>query len=211
MRILLFGCPGAGKGTQAAFIATKYHIPHISTGDMLREEIASNSELGKTVKSIIDAGKLVSDDVMVALIAKRLKQDDCEEGFILDGFPRTISQAQALLNLDLNLDYLVNIAVDEREIVRRISGRRIDPESGRTYHVEFNPPKVPGHDDISRQPLIQREDDKEETIRHRLSIYHKDTKPVLDIYRDEIKLLEIDGSGTVEQVRDRIFSMLPAA
>ena len=218
MRILLFGCPGAGKGTQATFISTKYHIPHISTGDMLREAIAAGTPLGKQVKDIIDAGRLVSDDVMIKLIEERLSQDDCADGFVLDGFPRTVPQAEALLKRRITIDYLVNIVVDEKEIVRRICGRRIDPESGRTYHIEFNPPKIPGYDDISRKPLIQREDDTEETIRHRLGVYYQDTKPLLDFYQEldadaetghVIKYLEVKGQGDVEAVRDRIFSLLP--
>lgn len=218
MRILLFGCPGAGKGTQATFIATRYHIPHISTGNMLREAIHSDTPLGKQVKAVIDAGRLVSDDIMIKLVEARLSSDDCANGFLLDGFPRTIPQAKALIDREIYMDYLVNIVVSEAEIIRRISGRRVDPESGRTYHLEFNPPKTPGHDDISGKPLIQRKDDKEETIRHRLGVYHNETKPLLDYYHDfekalaqkqPMKYLEINGHGAVESVRDRLFSVLP--
>lgn len=219
MRILLFGCPGAGKGTQATFIATRYHIPHISTGNMLREAITSGTPLGKQVKEIIDAGRLVSDDIMIQLIQQRLSLTDCANGFLLDGFPRTIPQAQALLNQHIYMDYLINIAVSEKEVIRRISGRRVDPESGRSYHVEFNPPKIPDHDDISGKRLIQREDDKEETVRHRLVVYYEQTKPLLDFYQTAattllaqhpMHYLEVNGYGGVEEVRDRIFAELPA-
>lgn len=217
MRILLFGCPGAGKGTQATFVATRYHIPHISTGDMLREAISSGTELGLKVKKIIDAGKLVSDEEMIALIRERLQAPDCANGFLLDGFPRTIPQAQALLAENIEIDYLINMMVNEKEVIRRISGRRVDPSSGRTYHIEFNPPKIPDRDDISGNQLIQREDDKEDTIRKRLAVYYEETKPLIAFYQgrlqgqtnSDMQYLEIDGCGTVEDVRDRIFALLP--
>lgn len=220
MRILLFGCPGAGKGTQATFIATRYRIPHISTGNMLREAISLNNQLGRQVKEIIDSGQLVSDDIMIELVDRRLSSHDCANGFLLDGFPRTVFQAQALLDKKIYVDYLINIVVSEKEIVRRISGRRVDPDSGRTYHVEFNPPKIPGHDDVSGKRLIQREDDKEETVRHRLAVYYNQTKPLLDYYNEfnkksienhAMKYLEVNGYGNVEEVRERIFALLPAA
>ena len=215
MRLILLGGPGAGKGTQANYIKEKYGIPQISTGDMLRAAVKAGTELGLKAKAVMDAGKLVTDDVIIGLVKERIKEPDCSKGFLLDGFPRTIPQADAMKEAAINIDYVVEIAVDDEEIVQRLGGRRVHLESGRTYHVTFNPPKVAGKDDVTGEPLIQRDDDKEETIR-RLKVYHDQTEPLIAYYSqwantgvaNAPKYLRIAGIGKVEEIRDAIFKAL---
>ncbi|RMG31491.1 MAG: adenylate kinase [Gammaproteobacteria bacterium] len=216
MRIILLGPPGAGKGTQAQFIKEKLGIPQISTGDMLRAAVAAGTELGKKAKKIMDEGGLVPDELILDLVRERIAQPDCAQGFLLDGFPRTVPQAEALKDMGVKIDAVVEIALDDEEIVRRMSGRRVHPASGRTYHVVFNPPKVEGKDDVTGEPLIQRDDDREETVRKRLEVYHQQTEPLVEFYRkwaesgdpDAPKYIRIDGSGTVDGVREAIFQAL---
>ncbi len=214
MNIILLGAPGAGKGTQADFISKKFNIPKISTGDMLRAAVKSGSELGKKAKAVMEAGGLVSDDIILGLITERLSEPDTQNGFLLDGFPRTIAQAEGLNEIGVDIDYVIDIEVDDDEIVKRMSGRRVHQESGRTYHVEFNPPKVEGKDDITGEDLVQRDDDKEETVRKRLEVYHEQTKPLIEYYAKKakenprLKFIQIDGRGDVEEVKERIFSSL---
>ena len=216
MRLILLGGPGAGKGTQANYIKEKYGIPQISTGDMLRAAVKAGTELGLKAKAVMDAGKLVTDDVIIGLVKERIKEPDCSKGFLLDGFPRTIPQADAMKEAAINIDYVVEIAVDDEEIVQRLGGRRVHLESGRTYHVTFNPPKVAGKDDVTGEPLIQRDDDKEETIRARLKVYHDQTEPLIAYYSqwantgvaNAPKYLRIAGIGKVEEIRDAIFKAL---
>ncbi len=215
MKIILLGGPGAGKGTQAQYITEKYNIPQISTGDMLRAAVKAGTPLGLEAKKIMDAGGLVSDDIILGLIKERIAQDDCKNGFLLDGFPRTIPQAEALKELT-DIDAVVEIDVDDDEIIRRMSGRRVHPGSGRTYHVIFNPPKVEGKDDVTGEDLIQREDDKEETVRKRLEVYHQQTEPLIEFYSKWAesgdpkapKYIRVDGIGKVEEIRDKIFQQL---
>ena len=183
MRVILLGPPGAGKGTQAQFITEKYSVPQISTGDMLRSAVKAGSELGLKVKDIMTSGGLVSDEIIIALVKERIAQPDCAGGFLFDGFPRTIPQAQALVDANVSIEYVVEIAVDDEQIVSRLSGRRVHEDSGRVYHIDHNPPKTAGLDDETQDPLIQRPDDKEETIRNRLNIYHSQTKPLLSFIR----------------------------
>jgi adenylate kinase len=210
------GGPGAGKGTQAAYITERYGIPQISTGDMLRAAISAGSSLGLQAKAIMDAGNLVSDDVILGLVAERLHEDDCANGFLFDGFPRTIAQAEALKEQNVDIDAVVEIAVDDEEIVKRMSGRRVHPASGRTYHVTFNPPRTAGKDDVTSEDLVQREDDREETVRNRLAVYHEQTAPLIDFYsgwyqRREAtapRYVRIEGVGGVEEIRDKIFTAL---
>ena len=180
MRLILLGGPGAGKGTQATFLTEKYNIPQISTGDMLRAAVKSGSALGLEAKKIMDAGGLVSDDIIIGLVKDRVAESDCEKGYLLDGFPRTIPQADALKSNNILIDYVVEISVDDAEIVKRMSGRRAHLASGRTYHTVYNPPKVEGIDDVTGEPLVQRDDDQEETVLNRLGIYHKQTEPLID-------------------------------
>ncbi len=216
MRLILLGGPGAGKGTQAKFITEKYGIPQISTGDMLRQAVKEGTQLGLEAKKYMDAGELVPDDVIIGLVKERIKEPDCEKGFLFDGFPRTIPQAEAMKEAGVPIDYVVEIAVPDEEIIKRMSGRRVHLPSGRTYHVIFNPPKVEGKDDVTGEPLVQREDDKEETVRKRLEIYHAQTEPLVDFYKkwqesgdsNAPKYVRIDGVGTVEEIRDRIFQAL---
>ncbi|MDP3560677.1 MAG: adenylate kinase [Legionellaceae bacterium] len=216
MRLMLLGCPGAGKGTQALRLMKQFNIPQISTGDMLRAAIASGTSLGLSAKKIMDQGLLVSDDIMIALVAERLSQDDCRAGFLLDGFPRTIPQADALRKAHINIDHVVEIAVDDDEIVRRITGRRVHPASGRVYHVVFNPPKVNGLDDETGEPLVLRDDDREEIIRNRLEVYHNQTAPLIDYYESwyrteatEAPLFHrISGEGSVDTIFERIMAVL---
>ncbi|MBF8999815.1 MULTISPECIES: adenylate kinase [Vibrio] len=205
MRIILLGAPGAGKGTQAQFIQEKYGIPQISTGDMLRAAIKAGTELGKKAKSVIDAGQLVSDDIILGLIKERIAQDDCEKGFLLDGFPRTIPQADGLKELGVNVDYVIEFDVADDVIVERMAGRRAHLASGRTYHVVYNPPKEEGKDDVTGEPLVVRDDDKEETVRARLNVYHTQTAPLIEYYGKEAaagntKYLKFDGTKAVEEV-----------
>ena len=210
MRLILLGAPGAGKGTQATFICQKFGIPQISTGDMLRAAVKAGTPLGRQAKKVMDAGGLVSDDIILGLVAERIREPDCARGFLLDGFPRTIPQAEGLKKLNVQVDTVIEIAVDDEEIVKRMSGRRIHPASGRTYHVVFNPPKVAGKDDATGETLLQRDDDKEETVRKRLKVYHDQTKPLVAYYaRDqETKYVKIDGIGRVEDVRTRTLAAL---
>jgi len=209
MRIILLGCPGAGKGTQAKFITQRYHIPQISTGDILRAAIQERSTLGNQVKELVDSGRLVPDDLVIELVKERLKQSDCKKGFLLDGFPRTIAQAQALQNLT-SIDYVIDIDVPAEEIVKRLSGRRIHPASGRTYHMIYQPPKVDMLDDVTGEPLIQRQDDQEDTVRKRLAVYQAQTSPLRDYYHRhaDIHYETINGSDSLEHVKENIFSIL---
>jgi adenylate kinase len=210
MKIILLGPPGAGKGTQAKFICNKFNIPFIATGDMLRAAVAAKSPLGLKVKEIIESGKLVSDDIMVSLVQERIAQPDCANGFLLDGFPRTIAQAEALTKAKVDIDYVIAIVVDDEEIVRRMSGRRVHPASGRIYHVVYNPPSEKNKDDITGEDLIQREDDQEEVVRHRLEVYHQQTKPLIQYYQadDAVKFINIDGSGKIEEITQEILAAL---
>ena len=214
MRVILLGAPGAGKGTQAGFITKKFAIPQISTGDMLRAAVKAESPLGLKVKNVMATGGLVSDDIIIDLIKERIQADDCANGFLFDGFPRTIPQAEALREAGVEIDHVIEIAVEDEEIVSRIAGRRMHPASGRTYHVEHNPPKVAGKDDETGEDLIQREADKEETVRHRLSVYHSQTKPLVAFYQDLAavngtpKYSAIAGVGTVEQITAKVMAAL---
>lgn len=216
MRVILLGPPGAGKGTQAKFIQEKFQIPQISTGDMLRQAANSKSELGLKVKSVMDSGKLVSDDVIIDLVKQRISNNDCKNGFLLDGFPRTLAQAEALRQENIKIDHVIEIDVDPETIIKRMIGRLVHPESGRTYHTENNPPNIPGKDDVTGESLIQREDDSEETVRKRLEVYHRQTQPLVDYYQKlastENRLVpqyhRVSGMGSVEEVRDRIFNAL---
>ncbi len=214
MRVILLGAPGAGKGTQAGFITKKFAIPQISTGDMLRAAVKAESPLGLKVKNVMATGGLVSDDIIIDLIKERIQADDCANGFLFDGFLRTIPQAEALREAGVEIDHVIEIAVEDEEIVSRIAGRRMHPASGRTYHVEHNPPKVAGKDDETGEDLIQREDDKEETVRHRLSVYHSQTKPLVAFYQDLAavngtpKYSAIAGVGSVEQITAKVMAAL---
>lgn len=210
MRVILLGAPGAGKGTQATFITKKFGIPQISTGDMLRAAVKAGTELGLKAKSVMDSGGLVSDDLIIGLIKDRLSQPDCANGCLFDGFPRTIPQAEALKNAGLAIDHVVEIKVDDEEIVQRISGRRVHEGSGRVYHTTFNPPKVVGVDDVTGEPLVQRKDDVEETVRHRLSVYHAQTEPLVEFYKKlqatdgTPKFSSIEGVGSVEAITAKV-------
>lgn len=216
MRLILLGAPGAGKGTQASFIKQKYNIPQISTGDMLRAAVAAGTELGKAAKKVMDAGGLVSDDIIIGLVKDRLQQPDCANGYLFDGFPRTTRQADAMQEAGVQIDYVLEIDVPDSAIVERMSGRRVHPSSGRTYHTKFNPPKVAGKDDVTGEDLIQRNDDKEETVKKRLAVYHEQTEVLLDYYEklaqsgetNVPKYRKISGVGPVEEVRDRAFAAL---
>jgi adenylate kinase len=213
MRLILLGGPGAGKGTQANYIKEKYNIPQISTGDMLRAAVKAGTPLGVEAKKVMDAGGLVSDDIILGLIEDRLKEDDCKNGYLFDGFPRTLAQADALKDKGVPVDAVVEIDVDDDEIIKRMSGRRVHLASGRTYHVVFNPPKVEGKDDETGEPLIQRDDDQEETVRARLKVYHDQTEPLIDFYTKEAdaggcKYVKINGVGGVDEIRDQIFAGL---
>ena len=210
MRVILLGAPGAGKGTQATFITKQFDIPQISTGDMLRAAVKAGTELGLKAKSGMDSGGLVSDDLIIGLIKDRLSQPDCANGCLFDGFPRTIPQAEALKNAGLAIDHVVEIKVDDEEIVQRISGRRVHEGSGRVYHTIHNPPKVEGMDDVTGEPLVQRKDDVEETVRHRLSVYHAQTEPLVEFYKKleekdgTPKFSSIPGVGSVEQITSKV-------
>ena len=214
MRVILLGAPGAGKGTQAVFITKKFGIPQISTGDMLRAAVKAESPLGLKVKNVMQTGGLVSDEIIIDLIKERISADDCANGFLFDGFPRTIPQAEALREAGVEIDHVIEIAVEDEEIVGRIAGRRMHPASGRPYHVEHNAPKVAGKDDETGEDLIQREDDKEETVRHRLSVYHSQTKPLVAFYQDLAavngtpKYSAIEGVGSVEQITAKVLTAL---
>ena len=211
MRLILLGAPGAGKGTQAAFICQKYGIPQISTGDMLRAAVKAGTPLGLQAKSVMESGGLVSDDLIINLVKERIAQPDCANGFLFDGFPRTIPQAEAMKAAGVKLDYVLEIDVPFDAIIERMSGRRSHPASGRTYHVKFNPPKVEGKDDVTGEPLVQRDDDKEETVRKRLEVYDQQTRPLVSYYSDWAakepavapKYRKISGTGTVDEITAR--------
>jgi adenylate kinase len=211
MRIILLGSPGSGKGTQAQYITEKYRIPQISTGDMLRAAVRAGTPLGIAAKQVMDSGGLVSDDIILGLIKERIVQDDCANGFLLDGFPRTIAQAEGLEMMAVPIDTVIEIVVDDEQIVKRMAGRRVHLQSGRTYHVEFNPPKTEGIDDVTGEALIQRDDDKEETVRKRLSVYHQQTKPLVDYYsapEQKVKFCSITGVGSVDEITQKLFAIL---
>ena len=216
MRLILLGGPGAGKGTQATYIKERYQIPQISTGDMLRAAVKAGTELGKKAKAVMDSGGLVSDDIIIGLVKERIKESDCQKGFLFDGFPRTIPQADAMKNAGVTIDAVVEIDVPDQEIIKRMSGRRAHLASGRTYHVIFNQPKVEGKDDVTGEPLIQRDDDKEETVRKRLDVYHAQTEPLVNYYKKWAdsgapgapKHVRVEGVGKVDQIRDNIFKAL---
>jgi adenylate kinase len=211
MRIILLGSPGSGKGTQAGFITEKYAIPQISTGDMLRAAVRDGTPMGVEAKKVMDAGALVSDDIILGLIKERIAQTDCANGFLLDGFPRTIAQAQGLEAMGVEIDHVIEINVADEAIVERIAGRRVHSPSGRTYHVEYHPPKVEGIDDITGEVLIQRDDDKEETVRKRLCVYHEQTKPLVGYYsaaEQPAKFNSMSGVGTVEEITSKVFAIL---
>ena len=216
MRLILLGAPGAGKGTQANYIKEKYNIPQISTGDMLRAAIKAGTELGLAAKKVMDAGQLVSDDIIIGLVKERLKEADCANGYLFDGFPRTIAQADAMKESGVNIDYVLEIDVPDEMIVERMTGRRTHQPSGRVYHVKFNPPKVEGLDDVTGEPLVQRDDDLEETVKKRLAVYHNQTEVLLGYYNKWAqsglpgapKYRKISGVGPVEQVREAAFAAL---
>ena len=216
MRLILLGAPGAGKGTQAAFITQKFGVPQISTGDMLRAAVKAGTPMGLEAKKFMDAGALVPDDVIIGLVKERIKQQDCAKGFLFDGFPRTIPQAEAMKDAGVDLEYVVEIDVDDAEIIKRLSGRRVHPGSGRTYHIHFQPPQVAGKDDVTGEELIQRADDTEETVRKRLEVYHTQTKQLVDYYSQweakgdarAPKYRRISGTGRVDQIRDRLLAAL---
>ncbi|AWW49165.1 adenylate kinase [Polynucleobacter paneuropaeus] len=220
MRLILLGAPGAGKGTQAQFICKQFGIPQISTGDMLRAAVKAGTELGIAAKKIMDAGGLVSDDIIIGLVKDRLTQPDCAKGYLFDGFPRTIPQAQAMKDAGVPIDYVLEIDVPFDAIIDRMSGRRVHPASGRTYHIKFNPPKVAGVDDATGEPLIQRDDDKEETVRKRLQVYNDQTRPLVEYYSswakqsnssDKVKApayRKVNGTGSVEDITTAIFAEL---
>lgn len=216
MRVILLGPPGAGKGTQAEFITERFDIPQISTGNMLRAAVKAGTPLGQKVKEVMASGALVSDDIIIALIEERIQEEDCRNGFLLDGFPRTIPQAEALREQGIIIDYVVEIAVPDEEIVHRLSGRRMHGGSGRVYHVTYNPPREEGKDDETGEPLIQREDDLEETVRKRLQVYHDQTAPLVKFYRDLAerdpetapRYVAIDGKGDMQDIRKQIIRKL---
>lgn len=218
MKLILLGAPGAGKGTQAAFICQKFGIPQISTGDMLRAAVKAGTPLGLQAKAVMDAGQLVSDDLIINLVKERIAQADCANGFLFDGFPRTIPQADAMKAAGVNLDYVLEIDVPFDAIIERMSGRRSHPASGRTYHVKFNPPKVEGKDDVTGEDLVQREDDKEETVKKRLDVYSSQTRPLVDYYQawakedatNAPKYRAISGMGSVDEITARAFEALSA-
>ena len=212
--MILLGAPGAGKGTQARFITEKFAIPQISTGDMLRSAVRDGTELGRQVEAVMASGALVGDELIVDLVLERIAREDCAGGFLFDGFPRTIPQARATTGAGVEIDVVLNIAVNDDEIVRRLSGRRTHPASGRVYHVEFNPPQVAGRDDETGEELIQREDDQEQTVRQRLAVYHRQTKPLVAYYRGlaqeglPLRVLNVEGNAPVSEIRDTVLRLL---
>lgn len=211
MKIILLGPPGAGKGTQAEVISKKLKIPHISTGDILREAIRNDTPLGKQAKKIMDLGKLVSDEIILGIIKERVSKEDCKIGFLFDGFPRTIGQADGLKSLNINIDLVLEISLSDKIIISRMSGRRIHLSSGRSYHIEFNPPKVEGKDDLSGEDLIQREDDKPMTVLARLEVYKSQTNPLIDYYqqaekKSDLKFLKVNGANSPQEVSNEIFA-----
>lgn len=214
MRIILMGAPGAGKGTQAKYITEKFGIPQISTGDMLRAAVKAKSELGMKVEQVMASGGLVTDDIIIALVKERIQQADCEAGFLFDGFPRTIPQAEAMLEANVEIDVVLEIDVADEEIVKRLSGRRVHLDSGRVYHVQFNPPKVANLDDETGEELIQRADDQEATVRNRLDVYHEQTEPLINFYSEleakgaPVKVVKVDGLASVDAIRDEISKII---
>ena len=213
MNLIILGPPGAGKGTQAAFIASEQNIPHISTGDMLREAIKNGTELGLQAKAVMDAGSLVSDELIIKLVKERISQDDCKDGFLFDGFPRTIPQAEALQENNVDINGVIELVIADEEIIKRMSGRRIHLASGRTYHVDFNPPKKPGLDDETGEELIIRKDDEPETVKDRLKVYWTQTQPLIEYYSNfknatDFKYLTVDGTLTVEEIKNNIKAFL---
>jgi len=216
MRVILLGAPGAGKGTQAQYIMEKYGIPQISTGDMLRAAVKAGTPLGLAAKKVMDAGELVSDDIIIGLVKERIEEPDCKNGFLFDGFPRTIPQAQALVDAGVGIDYVVELDVDDDEIIERLSGRRVHPGSGRVYHIRYNPPATEGRDDVTGEALIQRDDDREEVVRNRLEVYQAQTRPLVGFYQAQADqsgdaapvYVRVPGVGSVEDIRDRIFQGL---
>ncbi len=218
MRLILLGGPGAGKGTQATFITEKYGIPQISTGDMLRAAVKAGTPLGLEAKKIMDVGGLISDEIITGMVKDRVAEADCANGYLLDGFPRTIPQADAMREFGIDIDHVVEISVDDAEIIKRMSGRRAHLSSGRTYHVIYNPPKVEGIDDVSGEPLVQRDDDQEETVKKRLNVYHEQTEPLIEYYQEFASsgeatapnYVKIEGIGSVDDIRQSIFDALSA-
>lgn len=216
MRIILLGAPGAGKGTQAQFITSELGIPQISTGDMLRAAVKAGTALGKKVEDVMSSGGLVTDEIIIALVKERITQPDCANGFLFDGFPRTIPQAQAMVDAGIDIDRVIEIRVADEEIVARLSGRRVHPGSGRVYHIEHQPPKTSGVDDVTGEALVQRDDDKEETVRKRLAVYHEQTQPLVQFYKTleetgaGVKLVSIDGQADVQKIRNRLAEVLNA-
>jgi adenylate kinase len=216
VRLILLGPPGAGKGTQANFIREHFRIPQVSTGDILRAAVKAGTPVGIAAKKVMDSGQLVSDDIIIRLVKERLKEPDCGKGCLFDGFPRTIPQAEAMRDSGVDLDFVVEIAVDKDEIVQRLSGRRVHPASGRNYHLKFNPPRVLGQDDLTGEPLVQRDDDKEETVRKRLEVYQQQTRPLVDYYSKWAaqgdarapKYRKISGVGSLAEIRERVFAAL---
>ena len=214
MRVILLGAPGAGKGTQAQFISEKFGIPQISTGDMLRTAVKAKSELGLQVEQVMASGGLVTDEIIIALVKERINQEDCVNGFLFDGFPRTIPQAEAMVDALVEIDVILEIDVPDNEIVKRLSGRRVHLDSGRIYHVDFHPPKEPGKDDQTGEELIQRADDREDTVRNRLAVYHEQTKPLVKFYTElaskgnTVNVLKVNGVATVEVIKQEILSAL---
>lgn len=213
MKIILLGPPGSGKGTQAQNIKRHFGIPQISTGDMLRAAVATGSELGKEAKKVMDAGGLVSDDLILRLVRERINADDCTSGYLFDGFPRTIAQAEGMESAGISIDAVVELQLRDEEIIKRMSGRRVHPASGRTYHVQFNPPRVPGQDDETGEPLVQRDDDREETVRKRLEVYHAQTSPLIDYYsrmaeRGDVRYVRVPGAGNVDEISKQLIKQL---
>ena len=214
MRVILLGAPGAGKGTQAKYISEKYGIPQISTGDMLRAAVKAKTELGLQVEQVMASGGLVTDDIIIALVKERIQEQDCTSGFLFDGFPRTIPQAQAMIDGSVEIDVVLEIDVPDDEIVKRLSGRRVHLDSGRVYHVEYNPPKLQGKDDETGEVLIQRDDDKEETVRNRLAVYHEQTEPLVNFYTElsfadnNVNVIKVNGVASVEEIKSEIIASL---
>ncbi|MBL4573386.1 MAG: adenylate kinase [Gammaproteobacteria bacterium] len=214
MRVILLGAPGAGKGTQAQFICERFGIPQISTGDMLRAAVKAKTELGMQVEQVMASGGLVTDEIIIALVKERIQEDDCESGFLFDGFPRTIPQAEAMVEASVPIDVVLEIDVADDEIVKRLGGRRVHPNSGRIYHVEFNAPKIAGKDDETGEDLIQREDDQEDTIRTRLDIYHEQTEPLVKFYQNSetqgqpVKVIKVNGFASVDSIKEQILASL---
>ncbi|MEP0202098.1 MAG: adenylate kinase [Halioglobus sp.] len=213
MRLILLGAPGAGKGTQAQFISEKYAIPQISTGDMLRAAVKAGTELGLQAKEVMDSGGLVSDEIIIGLVKERIAESDCADGFLFDGFPRTIPQAESMVQAGVAIDHVLEIAVDDEEIVARLSGRRVHPGSGRVYHLVYNPPKVEGVDDETGEPLVQRDDDQEDTVRRRLDVYQSQTSPLINFYQDmpgddAPKYHRVSGVGTVDEIKQQVLTSL---